>query len=252
MTASFVRRTRVFSVVLASVVLLTACGTDKASEASPSKSATATPSASATSSASPSAPAPSATPTAAPVPTEAPAPAAPTVVTTPNGLHSFTLPAGWSAVPTEPLWVHPSCAPYVSPAAFTILDSTGNPVSEFYSGICTDGAATPSPGHVLYDATEIPAYKDMHRRPVYFQFESRPVHGGGRTYHVQLETGLPDAEGNDAGPQYGTVYMGDGAATFNALIEPGAFADDAAAQAWMQTDMYRQLKEMMLSLTYNG
>lgn len=198
-------------------------------------------------------------PTEAPAPTEAPTPAAPTVVTTPNGLHSFMLPAGWSAVPTEPLPI-PGHAVGLSPAAFNILDATGNPVAKFESGADLHNISVISPGHIMYDVQELPGYTNRIGDPVYFQFESRPVYGGGpweitgRTYHVQLEDdGLPDATGMDGGNAYGTVAAKtDGDIRFGAIIDPGAFADDAAARSWMQTDIYRQLKEMMLSLTYNG
>ncbi|MCQ1954618.1 hypothetical protein [Arthrobacter sp. zg-Y238] len=139
------------------------------------------------------------------------------------------------------------------------MDPTGNPVANFYSGADLHNIAVPSPGHIMYDAQELPGYTNKFGEPVYFQFESRPVYGGapweitGRTYHVQMEDdGLPDASGMDGGNAYGTVSMSDGDIRFEAIIDPGAFGDDAAARAWMQTDMYRQLKEMMLSLTYNG
>ncbi|MCC3292282.1 hypothetical protein [Arthrobacter sp. zg-Y1110] len=258
LTASFSRRARICALVLASAALLTACGADKAAEPATSKSATATPSTSATPSATASATTPAATPSATPAPTETPVPepAAPVIVTTPNGLHSFTLPAGWSAVPTEPL---PMLAHSVglSPAAFNILDSTGNPVAKFESGADLHNISVISPGHIMYDVQELPGYTNKVGEPVYFQFESRPTYAApgspSRGYYVQLEDdGLPDADGMDGGNAYGTVFMSDGDIRFEALIDPGAFADDAAARAWMQTDIYQQLKAMMLSLTYNG
>lgn len=144
------------------------------------------------------------------------------------------------------------------------MDASGTPAAEFHSGISADGAvAGSSPGHILYDTADLPGYTDKIGESVHFQFESRPLWdysetGGrentGRTAHyLELESGaLPDANGNDPNPRDGTIFSHDGVLKFNAIIEPGAFADDAAAQAWMQTDIYRQLKEMMLSLTYNG
>ncbi|MCC9175716.1 hypothetical protein [Arthrobacter sp. zg-Y179] len=150
----------------------------------------------------------------------------------------------------------------LSPAAFNILDSSGNPVAKFESGADLHGSVVPSPGHVVYDAQELPGYTNKIGMPVYFQFESRPGFGEtasgsiaatGRKYAVQLDDdGMPDATGMDTGTAHGTVSMSDGDIRFEALIDPGAFADDAAAQAWIQTDIYQQLKAMMLSLTYNG
>ena len=236
------------SLLIAGSVLLASCGRDEAPAAGPSPTA-------GTPSGTPTSAAPSAAPTTSEPPATAePAPAVATTVTTPNGLHSFSVPAGWTAVEAEPRPVPAHAVGYVTPAAFTILNEAGRPVASFYSGIPGDGAGVPSPGHVLYDAEPLPGYLDGFGRQVYFQFESRPDwETGGRGYHVQLEPGpLPQVTGDDRGPDYGTFHSADGGVSFTAVPDPAAVADDASAEAWMGSDEYRLLKDMMLSLQFHG
>lgn len=220
----------------------------------------ATPRASATASTPPEPTVPASSSQPAPAPsTAAPSPAAePTPpaaawgrFSSPAAGLSFDVPAGWTALDV------PAGAPGYPAAGVQVRDGTGKTVADLYYGV--GGGRGGSCGPEAYTATELDSapYAAAWDSGAGVRFSYRVLDrtsvGGGLTYQAglvdrdtgRLSTGCLMYSGVTAAPG-GTLTFGDRA--YNTPDEP-VFRTMADAIAYMATAEYRNLKQMVLSLS---
>ncbi len=177
------------------------------------------------------------------------------LLTTADGLYSFSMPVDWSAVTLEPTDA-PDDGAGLSRTAYSIRTAAGVEMAVFSGGVPGDGAALPSPGHVLLDAEELPALSQQVEGsdlPVTYVFDHFPDPvTGSTTYLARLHLGTVPADGTYGAP-LGLVPLGsNGLVVFTASFDATRFPDPAAARAWMASDEYAAVRGMFTSLTFNG
>lgn len=222
---------------------------DVSSSAEPAPAATATPSgtpsaeaSSPVASPSPTAPAPAAPAPAAPVPVApaapAPAPAAPALKTYrfPDGL-SFTYPGGWTVrtVVTS------------AGIATTVHDSAGEALVDIRNNY-VEGCASAPTRRVLLDQAPVPglAAAGGDEAPRFGFAET-----GGDFYSMGVSHPRYLEEGDGVISTCQLVRTGTGWFSSAVLFNVPAFPNRAAAQAWMATQQYSQLKALLTSLRYS-
>ena len=75
-----------------------------------------------------------------------------------------------------------------SASAYVISDASGQQIARFEGGVPGDGAALPSPDHLVLDSELLPQIEAKSNLPVHFVFESLPDYeNGGRLYQAHLQ-----------------------------------------------------------------
>ncbi|MBG6190600.1 hypothetical protein IWX64_001545 [Arthrobacter sp. CAN_A212] len=184
-------------------------------------------------------------------PTAVPGELAGSVFTTPDGIYSFLLPAGWEAAAVEPLDL-PTYGVELSASAYVISDASGQPIARFDGGVPGDGAALPSPDHLVFDSELLPHVEPKSDLPVYFVFESLPDYEeGGRLYQARLQAGKPAFEGMSS-QMAGKIFMEhNDVFIFTSTLDETGPASEEEARQWMETEQYSQLRAMLFSFAVN-
>lgn len=198
----------------------------------PTSTATATPMAPATSAASsPAAPAPS---------TE---PASPALknFTFPDGHISFAYPATWTVRTVLP-------PAGTAPGAKAIVaDGAGNDLLILDNGSITGCASAPTSRQV-FDQVAILGMTAPDGTEAFLGFAVESD-AGGDEYRMGLSNQhLKQGEGVTSGCTL--VTTGNGGLSTSVLFNDPGFPDRNAAEAWMATNQYAQLKALLVSLTY--
>ncbi|WP_146069635.1 hypothetical protein [Arthrobacter sp. B0490] len=205
------------------------------------------------------APSPAATPGATPAAGPDIGPSLPhpalQLLTTTDGLYSFMMPADWTATPVEPTTA-PDYGAGLSRTAYSIRTAAGVEMAAFAGGVPGDGAALPSPGHVLLDSEELPGLSQQLEKvdlPVNYVFDYHPDPVTGATvYLARLHVGPLPADGTYGAP-LGLVPLGsNGLVAFTSTFDSTRFADPEAARAWMASEEYAAVQGMFATLTFNG
>lgn len=191
-------------------------------------------------------------PAAAPVEPVAPAePAAPALqsFTFPDGHISFSYPAGWS-VRTErgpgrdgPPW---------QPVQAIVSDGTGNDLLRVSSGADGIGCAGGPARRTVLDKAVAPGMNQADGSTSWFGFKVENV-GGEDWYSMSLSRSSDFDEG-EVSSGCGLLVMGNGGAMAGAIFNPPpqlAFPSREAANAWMGSEQYSQLKALLMSLSYS-
>lgn len=249
-------RTRTFAAVsvagLAICLTLTGCGPQAGAAPSPAASVaeTTAPTPIATAAvSSPTTPTPE-NPAAleAPAPEtlapEAPAePAAPVLntYTFPDGHISFTYPASWIVQTKFP-------PAGVSGVEAIVADGTGNELATIGYGFITGCAAGPT-NRVVFDQAPVPGMAAGGTAPLFgFAVES---YSSGDDYSMGLSDPEHLEQGENVTSQCRLLITPSGGLNSSALFNDPEFPSRAAAQAWMATEQYAQLKAVLVSLTYS-
>jgi hypothetical protein len=174
---------------------------------------------------------------------------------TPDGLYAFDLPAGWTTTPLEPTTA-PDYGANLSRSSFSIRTAAGEEMAIFSGGVPGDGAALPSPGHVLLDSRELPALSgqvDGVEYPVTYVFDyfDDPVTGE-PVYLARLHLGTVATDGLYGAP-LGLVPIGtNGLVVFTASFDSTRFPSPADAEAWLDSEEYQGLRSMFTSFSFEG
>lgn len=128
-----------------------------------------------------------------------------------------------------------------------LSEATGNEVASITSGTYGDGAEGPVLRTVL-DQAAVPGLADNKAEPVSFgfAFDSFADHPH---FHMGLRRSQEFTSGTtgSGSPQ---VVFPNGAAAATVIFGEPAFPSVDAAKAWMNTEQYRQLKALLLSVKY--
>lgn len=183
--------------------------------------------------------------TPAPTATASDLPVALKNFTFPDGHISFSYPAEWTVrVEQAP---HLPDTDAANALEAVLSDATGNEVASITSGTYGDGAEGPVMRTVL-DQAAVPGLADNKAGPVSFgfAFDSFADHPH---FHMGLRRSQEFTSGttSSGSPQ---VAFPNGAAAATVIFGEPAFPSIDAAKAWMNTEQYRQLKALLLSVTY--
>ncbi|KUM33061.1 hypothetical protein [Arthrobacter sp. EPSL27] len=189
--------------------------------------------------------------TATPAPETPQAPALETF-TFPDGHVSFTHPAGWT-VNTRP---GPALDAEAQKTSFhaTVHDASGAEVASVFSGMYGDGAAGPARRTVL-DHAPVPGISPAAGEATEFGFAYDEYPGTADPAHYFMDVRRAgEFLAPDGSSGSNQVMLPNGVLTasvvFGGPVSKAAFETPAAAEAWMGSEQYRQLKAMLLSLTY--
>jgi hypothetical protein len=208
-----------------------------------------------TTAASSAAPSPSATTGAAavtPVPASSPvtAPAASKLktFTFPDGHISFDHPANWTVRTKQGAYLtEPDKANSVEAEIF---DETGKKVAYIASGSYGDGAVGPV-NRTLLDSQPLPAFPHRDGGSSFgFVMDTYPD-GAPTSYFMAVMQDQFITEGPNSISANSNLIVGNGAASAAVIFDSPAFPSPAAAKAWMGTEQYSQLKNMLTSLRYS-
>lgn len=254
---------------------LSACaapGHDAAQSAAPEIPAyqtatqTAPPTATATASAAEATSGPVTTPAATAVPVAAVAPAAPAPVvapaplvvvpalktfTFPDGHISFEHPSNWTVKTTQgPYLDYENGTDKAKSVEAHIYDESGNELAQVASGGYGGGAAGPEFLTVI-DSQPLPALPDLLKggNATFAFIEYDNPHGTEMRYYMGLTADIfvANGEGTSGSPY---LLLPNGAALAMAEFNNPAFTSLANAKAWMGSQQYGQLKNMLTSVRY--
>lgn len=183
--------------------------------------------------------------TPAPTGTATDLPVALKTFTFPDGHISFSYPAEWSIRMEQAPHLPGTNAENALEAVLS--EATGNEVASITSGTYGDGAEGPVLRTVL-DQAAVPGLADNKAEPVSFgfAFDSFADHPH---FHMGLRRSQEFTSGTtgSGSPQ---VVFPNGAAAATVIFGEPAFPSVDAAKAWMNTEQYRQLKALLLSVKY--
>lgn len=166
--------------------------------------------------------------------------------TFPDGQISFSYPAEWT-VRTAQAPHLPEGTNAENSLEAILSDGTGNEVASITSGTYGDGAEGPVMRTVL-DQAAVPGLVDINAEPVSFgfAFDSFADHP---QFHMGIRRSHEFVSGttSSGSPQ---IAFPNGAAVARVIFGEPAFPSIDAAKAWMNTEQYRQLKAILLSLKY--
>ncbi len=238
---------------LAICLTVSACGPQPGAETA-GAGVTSTPAAEPTATVSAS---PSASPSAAPATAAAPSPEVPaqpdeptqpalTSFTFPDGHISFTYPADWT-VRTQrgpgregPPW---------QPVEAVVANGAGEDLFRVSSGAdgigCTAGPTT----RTVLDKAAVPGMREADGTTPMFGFAIESS-GGDDSYRMMVSHPRYLQEG-ETSSGCSMLVMENGAALNEVIFNQPAFPNREAAEAWMATEQYAQLKALMMSLTYS-
>ncbi|QDY90932.1 hypothetical protein E7Y32_12485 [Arthrobacter sp. UKPF54-2] len=192
-----------------------------------------------------STPAPSATGTApaskAPVsPAKRATPALKTF-TFPDGHISFAYPETWTARTVQP----PAGLPGVEAI---VADAEGNDLLTLANGV-TAGCAGGPVSRRVFDQASVPAMTAPNGTEPRFGFVAES-YGNGEGYFMGLTDPRSLKEGEGASSWCNLIPTANGGLFTRVYFNDPGFPNRGAAEAWMATDQYVQLKALLLSLHY--
>lgn len=126
-------------------------------------------------------------------------------------------------------------------------DSTGNLLVDIRNGYVTGCAAGPVTRAIL-DRAPVPGLAGGPEAPV-FGFAEETIPGHGSYYSMGLSEPRFLAEGDNVGSACRLVMTGTGSFSSTAIYPD--FPNRSAAEAWMATPQYGQVKALLTSLRYS-
>jgi hypothetical protein len=193
---------------------------------------------------------PSATPFFDPAPTESAPPAVPALktFTFPDGHISFSYPADWSVRTQRGPGLD---VPPFQPVEAIVSDAAGNDVFRLASGAYGIGCAGGLLTRVLLDQAPVPGVPQTNGKPVGFGFFADRYPWGSDQYWMAPVSSQYLVEGEGAPSACSVLVTGNGGADGRVIFNEPAFPSLAAAEAWMGTRQYAQLKALITSLKYS-
>ncbi len=193
------------------------------------------------------------------VPAQPAAPAAPVqpalkTFTFPDGHISFSYPAAWSVRTQRGPGVE---GPTSQPVEAVVSDGAGADVLRAGSGALGIGC-TGGPAHrTVLDSAAVPGMVEADGTVPQFGFIVERI--SGQDHYAMAVLNPRDLQEGEVTSHCSLLFMGNGGATsqvifFDEPVHPNlrsAFSSQQAAQEWMATQEYAQLKSLMLSLKYS-
>ncbi|BCW69681.1 hypothetical protein NicSoilB8_07250 [Arthrobacter sp. NicSoilB8] len=170
--------------------------------------------------------------------------------TFPDGHISFTYPADWTVTvkPGPALNAEAQKTSYDA----TIKDESGAEVARIYSGMYGDGAAGPARRTIL-DHAPVPGITNMAGEATEFGFAYDEYLDGSYYYFMDVRNAREFLATTDSSGS-NQILLPNGVLSAWVVLSGSpstlAFASPAAANAWMETGRYAQLKSVLLSLSY--
>jgi hypothetical protein len=164
----------------------------------------------------------------------------------PDGHMSFSYPADWSVRTQRGPGLD---VPPFRPVEAIVSDAAGNDVFRLASGAYGIGCAGGLVTRVLLDQAPVPGMVQTNGKPVGFGFFADRYPWGSDQYWMAPVSSQYLVEG--APSACSVLLTGNGGADGRVIFNEPAFPSRAAAEAWMGTEQYAQLKALITSLKYS-
>lgn len=159
----------------------------------------------------------------------------------PDGL-TFTYPGNWTVRTVVPGTIAGITA--------TVHDSTGEALADIRNNYVSGCAAAPVT-RVLLDRAPVPGLAAGGAQAPVFGFAEEFISGDESSYSMGLSEPRFLEEGDGVTSACRLVRTGTGWFASSVLFDVPSFPNRAAAQAWMATPQYGQLKALLTSLRYS-
>ncbi|ABM08985.1 hypothetical protein AAur_3196 [Paenarthrobacter aurescens TC1] len=169
--------------------------------------------------------------------------------TFPDGHISFLLPAGWTAqTEEEPVFGEDHYADDDHFVVAQVYDETGDNVARIYSG--AGGGVVGGPvNRTILDSQKLTAFDSRYGASHFAFFKDEyPFDTTETRYFMGVVAEPLMTEGPDSTSASSFLIMGNGAASATAHIDVSMSAEDA--EAWMETEQYRNVKALLTSIKY--